>query len=395
MNNQNLRCVGTSAYGVRMPIITQGADIAQIIADTLVQATKASYQPLSLNNRDIVGVTESFLARAQGNYVTLDDIAQDVAAKFPEGDVAVAFPILSRNRFAKILEGIARGVKGKLWVFLSFPADEVGNPIMDEQDLFRSNLNPYSDIVTKDMFRREFGVYRHSITGSDHIEMYGSIGKNTEVVLLNNPKDILKFTNQVLVSSIHARQLQKQILQEAGAVVFTLDEICNKPAPGRGWSEFGLLGSNYSDNERLKLFPRDADVFCQKLQGLLKAQTGKTIEVMVYGDGGFKCPKSKIWEFADPVVSPGFTDGLKGMPNEVKIKAIADNNTDNPELAIQEAIKNKNSADDFYTLGTTPRQISDLVGSLCDLVSGSGDKGTPVILIKGYFDNYTTGVPAE
>lgn len=391
--NQNIRYVGTSAFGIRMPIIAEGDNISNIISNTLVEATKATYQPLTMNNGDIIGITESFLARAQGNYITLDDIAQDVAKKFPEGDVAVAFPILSRNRFAKILEGIARGVKGKVYVCLSYPADEVGNAIMDEDDLFNSDINPYTDIITKQDFLNKFGVFHHPITGSDHIKMYEDISDNIEVVLLNNPKDILKFTKQIIVSSIHIRHRQKQILIKEGATAYTLDEICNTPSPTRGWSEYGVLGSNYSDKDRLKLFPRNSMEFCHNLQQLLKEKTGKHIEVMIYGDGGFKCPKTKIWEFADPVVSPGYTKGLEGMPNEIKIKAVADNNKDNPEEAIKKAINDKNKAKGFYSIGTTPRQITDLLGSLCDLTTGSGEKGTPVVYIKGYFDNYLTEAP--
>lgn len=393
--NFNIRYVGTSAYGIRMPIITQGADISSIIVDTLLEAKNSDYQPIQLNNRDIIGITESFLARAQGNFVTIEDIANDVAKKFPQGDVAVAFPILSRNRFAKILEGIAKGVSGKVYVCLSYPADEVGNAIMDEDKLFESDINPYTDIITKQDFREKFGVFHHPITGSDHIRMYEDIAPNIEVVLLNNPKDILKFTHQVIVSSIHVRHRQKQILIKAGATAFTLDEICNLPDKNRGWSEFGLLGSNYSDSNRLKLFPRDCERFCLNLQKMLKDKTGKHIEVMIYGDGGFKCPNTKIWEFADPVVSPGYTKGLEGMPNEIKIKAVADNNVDNPTEAVKKAISEKKSSDGFYSIGTTPRKITDLLGSLCDLTSGSGDKGTPVILIKGYFDNYADNNPID
>jgi len=396
MNNlSEKRYVGTSVYGLRMPIITEGADIADIITKTIISAQDALYQPISLNDKDIVAVTESFLARSQGNYIRLQDIADDVSQKFPTGDVAVAFPILSRNRFAKILEGIAKGVKGKVYVCLSYPSDEVGNAVMDEDALFNSDINPYTDVLTKKMFREKFGVFRHPITGTDYIELYESVSDKIEVVLLNNPKDILKYTNQVIVSSIHVRQRQKKILENAGAKAYTLDEICNTPSDKRGWSEYGVLGSNYSDHDKLKLFPRDAMEFCEKLQKKLKEQTGKNLEVMVYGDGGFKCPKTKIWEFADPVVSPGYTSGLKGMPNEIKIKAVADNNKENPEDAIKKAIAEKNKGNDFYKLGTTPRQITDLLGSLCDLTSGSGDKGTPVILIKGYFDNYTTGNPTK
>ena len=395
MNNKNLseRYIGASVYGVRMPIIKQGDDISKIIADVLVNAENSSYQPLILNHRDIIGVTESFLARAQGNYITIEDISADIRKKFPTGDVAVAFPILSRNRFAKVLEGIAKGVKGKVYVCLSFPTDEVGNAIMDEEALFNSNINPYTDVMSKKEFREKFGIFHHPITGSDHIQMYEDIAPNIEIHLLNNPKDILKLTDQVIVSSIHARHRHKAILKNAGAKVYGLDDICNQENPLHGWSEYGVLGSNYSDESRLKLFPRNSKEFCLKLQKLIKQKTNQDVEVMIYGDGGFKCPKTQIWEFADPVVSPGYTEGLKGMPNEIKIKAVADNNEKNPEQAIQKAIKEKETGDDFYTLGTTPRQITDLVGSLCDLTTGSGDKGTPVVVVKGYFDNYLTGIP--
>lgn len=394
-NSQNIRYVGTSVEGVRMPIITEGADIANIISDTIIKASQAKYQPLTLNNKDIVAITESFLARAQGNYVNISDISEDVSKKFPTGDVAVVFPILSRNRFAKILEGIAKGVKGKVYVFLSYPADEVGNAIMDEDKLFNSNINPYTDIITKQKFREKFGVFHHPITGSDHIQMYEDISPNIEVVLLNNPRDVLKYTNQVIVASIHVRKRQKQILTKEGAIAYTLDEICNAPSKNRGWSEYGVLGSNYSDENRLKLFPRNSMEFCEKLQGIFKEKTGKHIEVMIYGDGCFKCPKTKIWEFADPVVSPGYTKGLDGMPNEIKIKAVADNNKSNPEEAIKQAINDKDKGKGFYSIGTTPRQITDLLGSLCDLTTGSGEKETPVVLVKGYFDNYLTSTPEE
>lgn len=392
---QSTRYVGTSVFGIRMPIIKQGDDINNIISDTIIKATKASYQPLTINNGDIIAITESFLARAQGNYITLDDIANDISQKFPKGDVAVAFPILSRNRFAKILEGIAKGVKEKVYVCLSYPSDEVGNAIMDEDALFNSEINPYTDILTKQDFRNKFGVFHHPITGSDHIQMYEDISPNIEVVLLNNPKDILKLTKQVIVSSIHVRHRQKQILTSAGATAYTLDEICNTPSQTRGWSEYGVLGSNYSDENRLKLFPRNSMEFCHTLQNTLKQKTNRHIEVMIYGDGGFKCPKTKIWEFADPVVSPGYTKGLEGMPNEIKIKAVADNNKSNPDEAIKKAINDKNKANGFYSIGTTPRQITDLLGSLCDLTTGSGEKGTPVVYIKGYFDNYLTNAPEE
>lgn len=391
----NQRYVGASVYGLRMPIIQNGDDIAEIITDRLIEAGCSIYQPIELHNQDILGITESFLARSQGNYITLDDIADDVTDKFPQGDVAVAFPILSRNRFAKVLEGIAKGVNGKVYVCLSYPADEVGNALMDEDDLYNLDINPYSDILTKEDFRRKIGTYLHPITKTDYLELYQSISDKIEIVLLNNPKDILKLTKQVIVASIHTRERHKKILSDLGGNVVTLEEICNTPSELHGWSEFGLLGSNYADSNRLKLFPRDSKSFCEHLQRLIKSKTGKTIEVLIYGDGGFKCPKTKIWEFADPVVSPGFTSGLNGMPNEVKIKAVADNNSGDLEEAIKTAIEEKKKGNESYALGTTPRQITDLVGSLCDLTTGSGDKGTPVVLIKGYFDDYLKDAPME
>ena len=393
--NQAKRYVGASVYGLRMPIIKEGADIINIISDTIIDAKNSSYQPVSLNERDIVGITESFLARAQGNYISTDDIAMDVSKRFPNGDAAVAFPILSRNRFAKILEGIAKGVSGKIYVCLSYPADEVGNAIMDEDELFNSGINPYSCVLTSSEFKEKFGCYKHPITQTDYIQLYESISSKIEVVLLNNPREILNLTKQVIVASIHTRHRHKQILTNAGADVLLLDEICNQPNEKHGWSEYGVLGSNYAGDNRLKLFPRDANAFCQQLQSVIKEKTGVTLEVMIYGDGGFKCPKTKIWEFADPVVSPGFTNGLSGMPNEVKIKAVADNTNLDIETAVQNAIHDKKSGNNAYSLGTTPRQITDLVGSLCDLTTGSGDKGTPVVLIKGYFDDYTQGIPEK
>ena len=395
MNTQNKRYVGASVYGLRMPIITEGADIATIISDTLVDAKNTDYQPVQLNNKDIIGITESFLARAQGNFVSLTDIADEVAQKFPSGDVAIAFPILSRNRFVKILEALTKGVSGKVYVCLSYPADEVGNPIMDEEKLYYSDVNPYTDVMTDKEFSEKFGHYNHPITNANYIDMYKAVSDKIEVVLLNNPLDITKLTNQVIVASIHKRHQHKKMLEKQGATVITLTDLCSKPNPDKGWSEYGLLGSNFSDADRLKLFPRNAKDFCIKLQEMIMEKSGKNVEVLVYGDGGFKCPSTHIWELADPVVSPGFTDGLKGMPNEVKIKAVADNNKANPEQAIVDAIANKMKGDDSYALGTTPRQITDLVGSLCDLTTGSGDKGTPVVVIKGYFDDYTTQSPTE
>lgn len=395
LNQTDKRYVGASVYGIRMPIIKQGDNIQEIISDMLIDAGCSEYQPITLNDRDILGITESFLARAQGNYISTEDIASDIRLKFPKGDVAVAFPILSRNRFAKILEGIAKGVSGKVYVCLSYPSDEVGNALMDEDDLYHLNINPYTDVLTKNEFKERVGTYLHPITKTDYVALYESISPKIEIVFLNNPKDILRFTNQVIVASIHTRHRHQKMLSDFGADVITLENICSVPNSEHGWSEYGVLGSNYADANRLKLFPRDAKQFCQNLQKLIYAKTGKNLEVMIYGDGGFKCPKTKIWEFADPVVSPGYTDGLNGMPNEVKIKAVADNNSGNLEEVIKTAIAEKKKGDTSYSLGTTPRQITDLVGSLCDLTTGSGDKGTPVVLIKGYFDDYTKGIPED
>lgn len=389
------RLIGTSVYGIRMPIISQGDAILDIICDTLIQATKSTYQPIKFDNRDIVGVTESFLARSEHNYVSLDDVAAEVSAAFPTGDVAVVFPICSRNRFAKILEGITRGVQGKVYVCLSYPTDEVGNPIMDEDILLQSDVNLYTDIFTAEAFKTKFGSFLHPFTQTDYIELYQSICDKIEIVMLNNPKDVLKFSQQVIIASIHNRIRHQKILQIAGTKVITLQDICSQPVAGRGWSEYGLLGANYSNNDMLKLFPRNAPEFCHLLQDKLYHLTGKKIEVMVYGDGGFKCPAQHIWEFADPVVSPGFTDGLKGTPNEVKIKAVADSYSGCSSDAVINAIAQKKAGQNNYNLGTTPRRITDLVGSLCDLTSGSGDKGTPVVYIKGYFDDYTTPAPQE
>ena len=282
LNHKEERYVGTSVYGLRMPIIKTGDDISSIICDKVLESQNSSYQPLSINNGDIIGITESFLARSQGNYVSIDDISNDIKQKFPKGDIGVAFPILSRNRFAKILEGIAKGTHGKVYVFLSYPTDEVGNAIMDEEKLYNSNINPYTDIITKQEFRDKFGVFHHPITGSDHIKMYEDISSNIEVILLNNPKDILKYTKQVIVSSIHIRQRQKKILEQYGATAYTLDEILNTPSEVHGWSEYGVLGSNYSNETKLKLFPRDSKAFCRNLQTLLKQKTGKHLEVMIY-----------------------------------------------------------------------------------------------------------------
>lgn len=397
MNNiSNTRYVGTSALGLRMPIIKEGDNLVQIICEKLVEAQNSTYQPLKIDNKDIIAVTESLVARAQGNYVSLDDIGFDVSQKFPEGDVAIAFPILSRNRFATVLDGLTRGVKGKVYLFLSYPADEVGNPLMDEQKMIEEGINPYTDVLSKEEYYARLGFYRHPITQSNHVQMYSEISPKIEVVLANNPIDILKYTNQVIIASIHKRNSQKKTLELAGAKVYTLADICNKPTRhGMGYNaEFGVLGSNYSNENKVKLFPTGCNEFVHEVQNEILQKTGKKVEVMVYGDGAFKDPQHGIWELADPVVSPGYTDGLNGMPNEIKIKAIADINGENAEEAVKKAIGAKTNASSAAAIGTTPRNITDLVGSLCDLTSGSGDKGTPVVVVKGYFDSYLDSIPA-
>ena len=386
------RLIGTVAMGLRAPIVKKGDNLVDIVGDIVEEVGK---DEVRLHDKDVVAVTESLLARSQGNYATIEQIAKDFSNKFDNDEVAILFPILSRNRFSILLKAFALSGK-KLHICLSYPSDEVGNLVMDEMDLFNSDVNAYTDVLSIDEFREVAGDYKHIFTEMDYPEFYSEIAKNSEIHFLNNPVDCLKFTDNVLVASIHTRNIVKRQLEEAGAKkVLKLDEILTESVDGSGFNpDYGLLGSNLSTNDVVKLFPRDAQDFVEKLQKRLIDETGKQIEVMVYGDGAFKDPVGHIWELADPVVSPGFTDGLTGTPNELKLKYVADN--DLSELSGKEAAeefkklvreKDKNT-DSNKRLGTTPRQITDLLGSLSDLISGSGDKGTPVVLIQGYFDNY-------
>lgn len=393
------RVVGTVVRGLRGPIINNGDNIEEIVVQTVLNAAKV--EGFSIEDRDIVTVTESIVARAQGNYATIDNIAADVKAKFGEETVGVIFPILSRNRFANCLRGIAKGAK-KVVLMLSYPADEVGNHLVDIDELDAKGINPWTDVLTEAQFREFFGYIKHPFTGVDYIEYYKGLieaeGVACEVIFSNNPKTILNYTKNVLACDIHTRFRTKRILTNNGAEkVFGLDDILTQSIDGSGFNEaYGLLGSNKATEESVKLFPNNCQPIVDGIQAKIKEITGKTVEVMVYGDGAFKDPVGKIWELADPVVSPAYTAGLDGTPNEVKLKYLADNNFSHlrgEELkqAISKYIQNKN--DDLVgameAQGTTPRRLTDLIGSLSDLTSGSGDKGTPMIYLQGYFDNYT------
>jgi len=387
------RLIGTVAMGLRAPIVKEGDNLVGIVGDIVEEVGE---KEVRLRDKDVVAITESLLARSQGNYATIEQIAKDFKNKFEGDEVAILFPILSRNRFSILLKAFALSGK-KLHICLSYPSDEVGNFVMDEMDLFNSDVNAYTDVLSLEEFREVAGDYNHLFTDMAYPEFYKEIAENSEIHFLNNPVDCLKFTDNVLVSSIHTRELVKRQLVEAGAKkVLKLDEILTESVDGSGYNpDYGLLGSNLSTDNVVKLFPRDAQEFVDSLQKRLVSETGKNIEVMVYGDGAFKDPVGHIWELADPVVSPGFTSGLTGTPNELKLKYVADN--DLSDLSGEEAaeefkklVRNKDkNTDSNKRLGTTPRQITDLLGSLSDLVSGSGDKGTPVVLIQGYFDNYS------
>ena len=392
------RLVGTVSRGIRCPIIRQGDDLAKIVVDSIINAAKS--ENFSLRNKDIVSITESIVARAQGNYCTVDDIAKDIKDKFNDETIGVIFPITSRNRFSVLLKGIARGAK-KIVVMFSYPSDEVGNAFLTLDELDEKGINPYSDVLSEKQYIELFGEPCHEFTGVNYIKEYRKIieEENTEceIIFANQAKAILNFTNSVLTCDIHSRFRSKRILKSLGAKVYGLDEIMNKSINGSGFNlEYGLLGSNKATEDKVKLFPRESQPLVEKIQDMFKEETGKDIEVMVYGDGAFKDPQGKIWELADPVVSPFYTKGLEGKPNEVKIKYLADNeykSLSGEELknAIKTSIENKDK--DLYgkmaSEGTTPRKLTDLIGSLCDLTSGSGDKGTPIILVQGYFDNYT------
>lgn len=393
------RFVGTTSRGLRAPIIREGDDLRKIVVDTLLDAVDAG--EFEIGTKDVLAVTESIVARAQANYATTEDIAQDVKAKLGGETVGVVFPILSRNRFAICLRGIAKGAK-KIVLMLSYPSDEVGNHILDIDKLDEKGINPYSDVLTQAEFEGLFGKSCHTFTAVDYVNYYKSLieeeGAEAEIIFSNNPRTIVEYTDKVLCCDIHTRARTKRLIKEAGAtVVLGMDDIMTESVNGSGYnSDYGLLGSNKATEDKVKLFPVNCQEFVDGVQAEIKARTGKTVEVMVYGDGAFKDPVGKIWELADPVVSPGYTKGLEGQPNELKLKYLADNdfaelNGDELKDAIEDAIKTKdaNLVGQMVTEGTTPRRLTDLLGSLCDLTSGSGDKGTPIIYIQGYFDNYT------
>ncbi len=393
------RRTGTVSRGIRCPIIRQGDDMASIVVDSVVGASEA--EGFELRNRDVVAITESVVARSQGNYASVDDIAQDVKAKLGGGTVGVIFPILSRNRFAICLRGIAKGAK-KIVLMLNYPSDEVGNALVSYDQLDEAGINPYSDVLTEQKYRELFGENPHPFTGVDYIKYYGdlirSCGAEAEIILANDPRVILNYTDCVLNCDIHTRARTKRILRAAGAkCVVGLDEILNAPINNSGYnSKYGLLGSNKSTEDMVKLFPNECFDLVEDIQAKLLSRTGKHIEVMVYGDGAFKDPMGKIWELADPVVSPAYTKGLEGTPNELKLKYLADNDFadlkgEELKRAIEQAIREKDGdlTGNMASQGTTPRRLTDLIGSLCDLTSGSGDKGTPIVLVQGYFDNLT------
>lgn len=393
--------LGTVSMGVRAPIIREGDDLIKIVTESIMGAIESS--DLQPHDRDIVAITEAIVARSQGNYANVDQIAQDIRNKFGGGTVGVIFPILSRNRFAICLRGIAKGCK-KVVLMLSYPSDEVGNHLVDWDMLDSCGIDPYRDILTEEEYRKNFGYIRHPFTGVDYVTYYSDLiresGAEVEVIFANDPRAILNYTKNVLHCDIHTRARTKRLLKAAGAeIVYGLDEIMTSSVDGSGYNEkYGLLGSNKATEDKVKLFPRDCQDMVEKIQAKLFELTGKHMEVMVYGDGAFKDPIGKIWELADPVVSPAYTSGLVGTPNELKLKYLADN--DFPELsgeALKDAIKERISQKDGSSLvgnmvseGTTPRRLTDLIGSLCDLTSGSGDKGTPIIYIQGYFDNFTS-----
>mgnify|MGYP002719298339 CR=1 FL=1 len=392
------RLIGTTAIGIRLPIIKEGDDLVKIVSDCFMEVI--NYENIEVKNTDIIGITESLLARAQGNYVTLEEIAKDINAKYTSDEISIVHPILSRNRFLNILKAIAMTGKN-VKIYLSYPDDEVGNQLMDRYEIMNKGLNIYTDTLTEEDYIRILGEkYLHPFTGLDYTEIYKSVFEKNQVESLysNNLDDIAKNSESILIANIHDRDFLKDLfISQDVKEVYTLADIMNAPIDGSGFNEdYGLYGSNFSSDDALKLFPRDAKKFVNDVQEEIMNRTGKNVEVLIYGDGAFKDPVGRIWEFADPIVSPGFTDGLIGRPNEVKMKYLADNNFadltgEDAIKAVKEMIKTKNDDDstDNQKLGTTPRQLTDLVGSLCDLMSGSGDKGTPVIYIRGYFDNYS------
>jgi F420-0:gamma-glutamyl ligase len=393
-----MRTVGVQVRGIRAPIVKEGDDLVHVVVDALWRAIEA--EGFSLGDRDVIGITESLVARAQGNFVTVSEVTADLNRIFGSDEIGVVFPLLSRNRFSTILKAIAEGFS-QVYLLLSYPSDEVGNPLMDLDRLAEMKVNPATDLLTEEEYRRIFGAeVKHPFTGIDYVRFYQEIGVNDNIRIYfsNNPREILRFTKKTLVANVHARTRTKRLLRAAGAeIVYGLDEICTKPKAKGGYNpQYGLLGSNLSADDKLKLFPRDGQVYVDEIQRVIKERTGKNVEVLIYGDGAFKDPAGHIWELADPVVSPAFTPGLAGVPNEVKIKYLADHLLEEGSSTVEEGVKayiRKNQADQIEreaTMGTTPRQLTDLLGSLCDLTSGSGDKGTPIVLVQGYFDNYTT-----
>ena len=392
------RTVGTVVRGIRTPIVKQGDDIAAVVVESLLKA--AAQTGFHYNDRDVVGITESVVARAQGNYAPISAVAKDINRKFSD-DIALLFPILSRNRFSLILKGIAQSGK-KIHLFFNYPSDEVGNQLMDVELMDEHGINPHADFLTEAEYRRMFGeATRHPFTGIDYVNLYKELAApgQIEVYLANDPRAALAYSKQVLVANIHERgRIKKNLIRAGATAVYALDDLLTESIDDSGFNpDYGLLGSNKATEDSLKLFPRDCHALVEKVQQQMLARVGKKIEVMVYGDGAFKDPQGKIWELADPVVSPGFTEGLCGLPNEIKIKYVADNefgslSSDELTAAVKNKVRSKpdNLCGDDLTLGTTPRQLTDLLGSLCDLTSGSGDKGTPVILVQGYFDNYST-----
>lgn len=392
------RTIGTVVRGIRAPIIRTGDDLAPIVADCVMEASKEGKFPLG--DKDVIAVTEAVVARAQGNYASVDDIAHDVKNKFGDRTIGVLFPILSRNRFAIGLRGIARGAK-KIVLMLSYPSDEVGNHLISLDQVEECGVDPWRDVLDLEAYRKHFGVNLHPFTGMDYVDYYASVikeeGAEVEIIFANDPAVMLNYTKDVLCCDIHTRGRSKRKLIEGGAgIVYGLDDILTEPVNGSGYNEnYGLLGANKASEESVKLFPRCCDGFVENVQKIIRDQTGKTVEVMVYGDGAFKDPVGKIWELADPVVSPAYTDGLEGTPNELKLKYLADNQFKDLEgEALQNAIRESIKAKDgdlkgnMNSQGTTPRRLTDLIGSLCDLTSGSGDKGTPIVLVQGYFDNF-------
>ena len=395
------RRVGTVSRGIRCPIFREGDDLAAMVTESVLEAAKSD-DGFEARDRDIVCITESVVARCQGNYADVKDIAADVKAKLGGDTIGIIWPILSRNRFAICLRGMAMGAK-KIVLMLSYPSDEVGNALLTMDQIDEAGVNPYSDVLTLEKYRELFGENKHQFTGVDYVSYYGDIvkeaGAEVEIIFANHADEILKYTDKVINCDIHTRARTKRILRSKGATVFGMDEILNAPVNGSGYNEhYGLLGSNKATEETIKLFPRDCQGLVDEIQAEVKEKTGRDVEVMIYGDGAFKDPVGKIWELADPVVSPAYTAGLDGTPNELKLKYLADNDYSSlsgEELkeAISKAIQEKDAdlVGNMASEGTTPRRLTDLIGSLCDLTSGSGDKGTPVVLIQGYFDNYTTG----